>query len=1049
MKKKIIYSLVLMWMSFCLSATAQNTLRGKVVDDQGNGLGNITIINTTTGRALVATNNDGTFTVSLNGKTTLLFTALGYVNKRVSVANNQSTLNVSLTPSDQGIEEVIVTRGYVKRPKETSTGASTILTADDIRDVPGPLESLLQGKVPGMNIQVNTGAPGYRGTTQIRGLSTLTVTGSGNESILMPTSPLYVIDGVPLDADRASEMGLQQQGPGISPLSMIPPEDVESIEILKDAQATSMYGSLAAYGVIIINTKRGNSEIPRINYTNNTFIKTPPKLRPTLGGNLERRLKLQQIYGNALTQADIDRIQSTPHLSDSLNAYFNNSTNWQDLYFQKTFNHSHNLSVDGGNKILSYKANLGYYSETGIIRNTGFDRYSTNLRMDYSPDNKLRFTGQVFAQVGKVNKGDGTGILQSGVAKGGLSSTLLPPPSFYLASSDYISSISTKNTNNVRLIRPFIEGSYEIVTGLRLTSAFSYEFVSSTEDTFTPAAANNQFSKVYSFAGRETQLYSRSSLNYVTSINDNHNLFFNLFNEVRNVSRQNSVISQERTPNDIFQGPLGFDGYFSRGGGLLDNFKDERAVSFAMSTSYDYKRRYVVDLSYRMDGSSGNGFGNLYTKNPAIGVRWNAHHEPWIKDWAPWLNVGSIRASWGINVMPNSTLERIYGRYNIQGNYNQQQGIGIDFGQIPNPNLKPTTSMQYNLGLDLVLFNNKIDLVYDTYYKKVDNLLFDQFLNSSVGFNVLASNDAAIANYGHELALNIRPLPNSSPFTWTFSINGALNKDVLLKLPSHYGGQFIKWNSDNVNGQNIVFRVGTSTLSNYLLLNEGVYARDEDVPVDPATGLRYRTQDGTFFEAGDPIWVDRNGDYILDTRDYARTGNSQPLITGGIQNTFTYKNFQLSVYASYTAKRTILNNALAERMGLMADPFGQGEDNKVVVPLEEYDMWQQPGDIAKYPYAYAYTRSETVRPFRYDQTLWQENGSYLKINNIILAYNFPRPFLERFGLQRLRVYGSLDNIATFSTYSGPNPENVTSMGRDLSNGYPVPRTYNLGLNLSF
>lgn len=1046
MKNKIIYSVLLLWIGFSFHATAQ-TLRGRVLDTDGKGLGGVTVINTSTGRALVATEPNGSFSVSITSNTTLLFKLVGYTDKRVNVQRGQTSLTVTLAASDQGIEEVVVTRGYAKRPKETSTGASNILTADDIRDVPGPLESLLQGKVPGMNIQVNTGAPGYRGTTQIRGLSTLTITGSGSESILMPTSPLYVIDGVPLDADRASEMGLQQQGPGISPLSMIPPEDVESIEILKDAQATSLYGSLAAYGVIIINTKRGNSEIPRINYTNNTFIKTPPKLRETLGGNLERRLKLQQIYGNALTQEDIDRIQRTPHLSDSLNAYFNNSTNWQDLYFQTTLNQSHNLSVDGGNRILSYKANIGYYTETGIIRNTGFDRYSTNLRMDYSPDSKIRFTGQVFAQLGKVNKGDGTGILQTGVARGGLSSTLLPPPSFYLASSDYISSISTKNTNNVRVIRPYIEGSYEILTGLRLTSALSYEFSSSTEDTFTPAAASNQFSKVYSFAGRETQLYSRSSLNYMKSFNEEHNIFINLFNEVRNVTRQNSVIHQHRTPNDIFQGPLGFDGYFSRGGGLLNNFKDERAVSFALSTSYDFKRTYVVDLSYRMDGSSGNGFGNLYTRNPAIGFRWNAHHEEWIKERAPWLNLGSVRASWGINVMPNSTLERVYGRYNIWGNYNQQQGIGIDFGQIPNPNLKPTTSSQYNLGIDLALFNNKVDLVYDTYYKKVDNLLFDQFLNSSVGFHVLASNDAAIANYGHELALNIRPI-NRGDFNWTFSINGALNRDVLLKLPAHYGGQFIRWDGNN-NGQHVVFRVGTSTLSNYLLLNEGVYSRDEDVPIDPATGLRYRASSGVFFEAGDPIWADRNGDYILDDRDYARTGNSQPLITGGMQNTFNYKNIQLSIYASFTAKRTILNNALAERMALMANPFGQGGDNKVVVPLDGYDMWRQPGDVAKYPYAYAYTRSNTIQPFRYDQTLWEENGTYFKINNIILAYNFNRSFLSRYGLQRLRVYGSLDNVVTFSEYSGPNPENVTSMGRDLSNGYPVPRTYNLGLNLSF
>lgn len=1049
MKNKILYSILLFCMSLCLQGMAQTTVRGRVLDEDGKALRSVTVINVSTGRQLVATDANGGFSVSVASGTTLLFKLVGYKEKRVSLAAGQTSLTVNLEPSSTEVDEVVVTRGYVKRPKETSTGASNIITAEDIRDIPGSLETLLQGKAPGLNIQVNTGAPGFRGTTQIRGLSTLSTVGSGNESILMPTSPLYVIDGVPLDADRASEMGLQQQGPGVSPLSMIPPEDIESIEILKDAQATSLYGSLAAYGVVIINTKRGNSEVPRINYVNNSFMRTPPKLRETLGGNLERRLKLEQIFGNALTQADIDRIQTTPHLSDSLNAYFNNSTNWQDLYFQTTYNHSHNLSVDGGNSILSYKANIGYYSETGIIRNTGFDRYSTNLRMDYSPDSKLRFTGQVFAQLGKINKGDGSGILQTGVAAGGLSSTLLPPPSFYSVSSEYISSISTNNENGVRLIRPYVEGSYQIIDGLRITSALSYEFVSSTEDTFSPAAANNQFSKVYSFAGRQTQLYSRSSLNYSKTFNESHNIFINLFNEVRNITRQDFPIQQDRTPNDNFQGPLGYDGFFSRGGGLLDNFKNERALSFALSTSYDYKRKYILDLSYRMDGSSGNGFGNLYTKNPAIGLRWNAHNEEWIKDAAPWLSLGSIRGSWGINVMPNSTLERIYGRYDITGNYNQQQGVGIRFGQIPNPNLKPTTSMQYNFGLDIALFNNRIDFVYDTYYKKVDNLLFDQRLNSTVAFDVLASNDAAIANYGHELALNIRPLRPGGDFSWTFSINGALNKDILLKLPAHYGGQFIKWNVDNLNGQHNIFRVGTATMSNYLFINEGVYSRDEDVPIDPTSGLRYRNSDGTFFQAGDPIWKDMNGDYILDNRDMVRTGNNQPLITGGVQNTFSYKNIQFSIYASYTAKRTILNNALAERMGLMANPFGQGKDNKVVVPLDGYNMWLQPGDVAMYPYAYAYTRSGTIRPFRYDQTLWAENGSYFKINNMILAYNFNRGLLSRYGLERVRVYASLDNVVTFSKYSGPNPENVTSMGRDLSNGYPIPRTYNIGLNLSF
>ncbi|MGN0003776.1 MAG: SusC/RagA family TonB-linked outer membrane protein [Sphingobacterium composti] len=1044
MKLKNIYTTIFIILLLVLEATAQVNVTGKVVDENNNGLSGVTILLASSGRSIGITNNTGAFSIRVEPKSALLFKLVGFDQKRVTLGNNQTSLTVMLNSSETDIDEVVV-RGYVARSKEVTTGSSFTLTEKDIRDVPVSLDQLLQGKVPGLNIQVNTGAPGFRGTTQIRGLSTLNITGSGDESFLQPTSPLYVIDGVPLDADRASEYGFQQQGPGVSPLSMIPPEDVASIEILKDAQATSLYGSLAAYGVIIITTKRGNSEVPRVRYTNNTFVKTPPKLRETLGGNLERQLKLNQIIDNALYQSHIDQIITLPHLSDSLNAYFNNSTNWQSLYYNTTYNHSHNVNIDGGNPQLSYKANVGYFTEKGIIRNTGFDRYSGNLRMEFNPDRKFKFIGQVYTQLAKQNKGDGLGLLQTGVANSGLSSTLLPPPSFYLASSEYVSSLKTNNDNNTRLIRPYIEGAYELFTGLRLSSSLSYEFVSKSEDTFTPAAANNQFSSVYAFTGRETQLYNRNIITYSKSINEKHNLFFNFFNELRNIDRLYNATRQQRTPNDQFQGPIGFDGFNSRGGGVLSNFLDQKALSFAIAGSYDFSRRYVVDLSYRVDGNSGNGFNNLYTKNPAVGVRWNLHNEPFMKD-QEWLRLGSVRGSWGVNVMPNSTLDRIYGRYNVTGKYNNTTGVIIDYGQIPNPYLKPTTSTQYNFGLDLNVFNNKFEVIYDTYYKNVDNLLFPENLNNTTGFNVIYANGAAIANYGHEIAVTLRPI-TTADFNWTVTFNGAYNKDVLLKLPSNYNGQYITW--DNTNGQNIVFRVGTSTMSNYLLINKGVYSTDEDVPVDPASGIRYRTNNGTYFQAGDPIWEDRNGDYILDSKDYVRTGNSQPLITGGFATTLNYKNWSVNMYASYTAIRTILNNALAQRMGLMQNPFGVDNNNKVVVPLDNIDMWRNSGDIAKYPYAYDYARAGSIRPFRYDQTLWEEDGSYFKLNNLIVSYMFKRDFMRRFGLANLRVYASTDNLITFSKYSGPNPENVSSMGRDLSNGYPLARTYNIGLNLEF
>src|SRR5690606_15597189 len=344
-----------------------------------------------------------------------------------------------------------------------------------------------------------------------------------------------------------------------------------------------------------------------------------------------------------------------------------------------------------------------------------------NLGMEYNPNPKLRFRGNIFGSLGRQNKGEGVGLLQTGVANNGMASSLLPGPSFFQASGDVVAALRTNNDNNTRNIRTNAEVNYELIPGLRAISFVSYEFISDIEDTFTPAAANNQFARVYAFQGRDFTLNNRNSIQYSKTFGDKHNLFVNALNEIYVIGRQNSASRQERTPNDQFQGPLGFDGILSRGGGVLTNFKDERIASFAASVSYDFERRYVVDLSYRLDGSSLNGLENLYSRNPAVGFRWNINHEPFASNWS-WLDYGSVRLSWGMNIMPEGRLEDIYGRYDIRGNYNNQQGIGINFGRIPNPSLKPKTSLQYNLGVDFAIFQNKVEVIYDTYYKHVDNM---------------------------------------------------------------------------------------------------------------------------------------------------------------------------------------------------------------------------------------------------------------------------------------------------------------------------------------
>ncbi|MBE9583617.1 SusC/RagA family TonB-linked outer membrane protein [Mucilaginibacter sp. JRF] len=1020
------------------SQTKVITVSGTVLDKAANiELPGVTVASN--GKGLIQTDGKGRFTVNVPENAILSFSFMGYATQTIKATAGMKNVVVNMGEDKKALNEVIIV-AYQNRTKETTSGSTTIISGKEVQDVPvANIEQLLQGKVAGLNIQNNTGAPGFRGSVQVRGLSTLSVQGSGNESFLQPTSPLYIIDGVPLDADKASEFGFQTQGPGVSPLSLIPQEDIENIQVMKDAQATSMYGSRGAYGVIIITTKRGNSKVPRVRYTTNFFVEAPPKLRETLGGNAERQAKIQQILSNARTVQQLRQLGLTDFLADSLNAYWNNSTDWQSVFYATTYNQSHNLALDGGDQRFNYKANVGYFSQKGVIKNTGFDRYNLNMNMEFKPNDKFRFFGSLFGSVGNQAKGDGVGLLQSGVATNGQASTLLPPPSFYLSSNGVTSALRTQNSNSSRNLRTNVDGRYEFIPGLALSSSISYDYTSDAEATFTPAAANSQYAKVYDFEGRNFTLYNRNAITYAKTFGTDHTIFVNTFNEIYKQGAQSGIIRQERTPNDQLQGPVGYDAYYSRGGGVLSNYRNATIASFAGSFTYDYKKKYVAEFSYRLDGTSSNGLENPYSKNPSVGLRWNFNKENYLSD-LPWLSFGSLRLTWGQNIVPSGSLQSIYGVYNLNGNFNNNPTIGINYDFIPNPSLKPTTTTQYNLGFDLGLFQEKLTLVFDTYYKHVDNLLFDRFLANTTGFGRLASNDVGIANYGYELMITARPITKKD-FTWTISVNGAINRDMLLKLPVEYNGQYIRFDNSDYR-QHIVYRVGKNTLSNYLRINEGVYAYDTDVPVDPVTGKRYQTN-GTAFEGGDPKFKDVNGDYILDDRDYEITGNSQPLVTGGVSTNITYKSWGLNIYGTFTANRTILNNALSDRMAIMRDPFSL----LAVVPLSNLNIWRNPGDVTRYPNPYDFSRFGQILPLRPDQTLWAEEGTYFKLNNVTLSYMFNRNAIRRYGFNSLRVYFSTNNLVTFSGYSGPNPENVTTLGRDISNGYPVARTYNLGLNL--
>ncbi|MFY0255327.1 SusC/RagA family TonB-linked outer membrane protein [Chitinophaga sp. 30R24] len=984
------------------------------------------------------TDAKGNFNVKVSPDAALTFRYVGYREYTVKPRVGKP-LDIRLSVNENKLNEAVIV-GYQQKTRELTTGSSVIVSGKDIQDVPtANIEQLLQGRVAGLNVQNNTGSPGARGSVSIRGVSNITVSGSGANSFLSPTSPLYVIDGVPVDADGSFTYGFESQGPGVSPLSLIPPEDVQSMEILKDGQATALYGSRAAYGVILITTRRGSSKIPVVRYTGNFFVSEKPTLRATVGGNLERQIRVKEIMQNG-TYTDILNISNNPMLADSLNPYYNSSTNWQGIFYQTTYNQTHDINISGGDPTFNYKTDLSYYHENGVIKNTGFDRYTINTNMLYQPSPKLKVFGVLNTQVGNRKLGSGNSLLQSGVADNGKKSSLLPAPSFYLSTASYLGALEKKNDNKTLNMTASIDVTYQLVDGLSLGTNVSYTYASNTTDEFTPAAANNDYSRIKAYDDRNVSLYNRNSITYFKSINKAHNFTLIGTNEIYNKALQAKVLQTERMPNDQYQGPLGYGNDASKGGGLLDNYATSHTASFAALFSYNYKQKYVLDASYRLDGTSTTGFENPYSKNPSLGVRWNFNKEDFLKD-LKWLTYGCLRGSWGQNIVPSGNIFDIYGTYNPKGTYNGNIRIGSDFYQLPNPSLRPATTTQYDLGLEAGLFNSRVEVIFDAYYKPVTNQLRSMDLPDITGFNKVVTDETALTVYGYELALTFRPLPVNSPVQWTISVNGALSKDVLTHLPG--GARQVVQIDDN--GNKTFFRVGSNSLGNYLLTTKGVFASNNDVPIDPATGLRYRTETGQYFQAGDPYWLDRDGNYILDINDYTAQGNSQPLVTGGLQSQIYYKSFSLSINASYTAVRDILNDALSERLKYLSTPFG----NNSIVDFNTIDYWKRSGSHAAYPDPFDYTRAGAVNPYRVDQTLFQEDGSYFKLNTVTVGYTLNKNLTRRYGLNTVRCYLTCNNVKTFSSYSGPNPENVSALGRDQSDGYPVARTWTFGLNVQF
>ena len=1037
-----------------LKAQTKKMVTGTVSDNQG-GIPNVNIF--LDRKAIGVTNSDGEFSVAVPDNAILEFSYIGYKGTKVSVAG-KTKLTVKLEVDNNNLNEITIT-GYVNKTKQTSVGSSVKISGKDLQAVPvASITDMLQGKVAGLNIQQNTGSPGMRGSMAIRGLSSTSISGSGNEAYLQPTSPLFVVDGVPIDDNQNFSYGFQSAGPGVSPISLIPQQDVESIEVLKDASATALYGSRGAYGVILITTKRGNSKVPVVTYNGQFFISAVPKLRSVIGGMDERSLRIDQILSSDTSYYHaLGLINGTSFIADSLNAYYNNSTNWQSFFYRTTYNQTHNLNIAGGDQAFNYKVNLGYFKQNGIQENTGFDRSNLRMNMQYMPNQKFKLFATINSALGKQQKGSGNGLLNTGVATGGASSSLLPSPSQYSAINSVLGAVKTDNDNKTVDLNSTIELKYEFVKNLSLTSNFNYTFNTGTEDNFLPASINGDRSSLFAYNGVKNVVYNRNLLQYIYTIKDKkgedaHNFLAYVFNETNSSNFKADVIQNNKVVNDYLRGPIvGVDDYLTSLGGTLNNFLQQRSVAFAGSFQYNYKRRYIIDGTYRLDGNSSNGPEAGYTKSPSIGVRWNINNEPFMAKLVDkWLDYASIRLSYGTVLQPSGTVYDVYGRYLSIGNYNGSPSVNIANVRSPNTNLQPAKNTTLNFAIDFGVLKNRLFGTFEAYYKQTDNLFGTKSLANINGFGEITTNEEALVNIGYEGSLTASLLPNSSKARFSISVNGAINHDYLAALPNGVR-QFIY--VDPTTGQSILKRVGANALANFIYNTKGVYSNNSDVPVDPLTGLRYRARnaDGSlggplnYFRAGDPRYTDLNGDYILDNYDLVNAGNSQIRFSGGVTLDFRYKNFNVQLQGTGILGRDVLNNALASQFQAFNNPLALNG----LVPISEYDIWKNAGQNATYPNPYDYLRSDIVNPYRFAQTLFQEDGSFFKLNYISLGYTLNQKFTNRFGMNRVVLGGTVNNVFMLSNYSGPNPENVTALGRDYSGGYPNPRTFILNLNIEF
>lgn len=1001
----------------CLpSIFAQNiTVHGTVKDANGKGLGAITVTvkGTTVG---TSTNNEGKFSLTVPGPASVLvFSSVGYTTKEIKVGA-QTTFTVSMAAGNTAMDEVIVI-GYGTQRKKDVTGAISSVSAKQIeeRQAVDVLDAM-QGQAPGLQIAQESGRPGAGNSVRIRGIGTF----QGG------ADPLYIVDGA--------------QGVNIDGIN---PNDIESIEILKDAASAAIYGSRSANGVVIITTKKGKEGKPTLDVRYLTSVSQLSHKIPQSNA-AERRL------------LDRKRGSSGGLNTDSLNPSFNADNDHQDMLTRTANRQQVDISLGGASQNLNYYGSLGYLKDEGIIINSWAKILRGRFNIDYKATPKLTYGNRIqfsYQTENRINEGNT------------LNQAIQRPPNFRIYFADgtlagiiggrrnpVAEALLRKNEYQIPDGNFYNYISYQLLPSLKLTVDANVKATYTHHLEFSPKLLSNTGNDNDGSDEQKWQTYwmTQAYLNFNKTLGGDHALTgvlgvsadrnFSRGMEIGGTSYVTEEVITQNSPQ-VYTIPV-------------NNEKRYTSVSGFGRLGYSYKGKYLLNSNVRADASSKFGKDKRWGYFPSISAGWRFSEEPFMQ-WAyKYLADGKIRASWGLTGNDRIGEYDAIRTYTFGNNwYNGISGVAPDltFG---NPALSWEETKQFNLGIDLSFLRGRLTITADYYNKITDKLLYQAPLPYETGFNDVNVNIGSIQNKGLEFIINGSPVKNNQ-FSWNVIYNMSFNNATIKSL---YGNvPIIGGNWITREGQRLGDFYGWQALGVYQYDESNAYTDDWEQLTPVMNGgvfsgytlngkayngnvNKLKTQ-GNVLKGGDMIWANNNKDSVIDDADRVPLGNAQPKWTAGLANQFTYKNISLSfnVYVSWG--------------GLLYDRGRQQLNTNAttnVTPDPEYinNAWWHPGDVTKWPIA----KNNGMGNARELSSLYLEDASFIRLRNVRLTYTLPKKIMAKAKMKGAALYLYGNNLLTWTNYYWYDPEisfnNALQMGQD--NGrYPRKREIGAGINLNF